>query len=86
MAQERLAAGNPDFFDPQMDKQMRQAGNFFKSEDFPPVYPLVFFQRHAIPATEVAPVRNGNPEIFQRPAKRILQSLAGRTRVFHLFL
>jgi hypothetical protein len=69
VAEERFASRNPNLLDSKPDKQVRQAGDFFEGKDLAPVYPLVFVERHAIAATEVAPIRDGNPNVFQRAAE-----------------
>jgi hypothetical protein len=71
MTQERLSPGEPDLFHAERNKKTGKSGNFLKSKNFVPVYPLVLVERHAIAATKVAPVGDRDPEIFYRTAKRI---------------
>jgi hypothetical protein len=66
VSDQRLASGEPNFLNTQLNKQMRHSGNFFKSKDLFLVDPLVLVERHAIGAAEIATISNRNPEVSNR--------------------
>ena len=64
-----LAARNSDSPDAQVDEEARQPDDLFESQQLPLLDPDVLVQRHAVPATVVAPVRHRDSQILHGSAE-----------------
>jgi len=81
-AQQRLAAGQADFFDAVRDEQARHARDFFERQQRRMgqvrVILVEHFLRHAIHTTEIAAVGNGNAQVVQRAREGVGQQAIRR--------
>jgi hypothetical protein len=71
LSHKRFAAGQSDLVDSEVEKESREAFNFLKGQHLVPVHPLVFVKRHAIGATEIASIRDGNSQIAHGTSESI---------------
>ena len=74
-AQERLTARDPDLLDSVGDEDARQALDLLEREQLLPVHEPVpaaeHLLRHAVDTAEVAAVRDGDPQVADRPAEGV---------------
>jgi hypothetical protein len=84
LAQERLAARQPDFLDAMRDENPRDPLNFLERQQSRVRQELVVlvedFARHAVDAAEIATICHRNAQIAQRTVKRIGQEPRRRRR------
>src|SRR5947209_719163 len=75
LAQQRLAAGEPDLFDAMGDKDPRQPSDLLEAQQLGTRQKRMVeaedLLRHAIRTAEVAAVCNGDPEVAKGPAKPV---------------
>jgi hypothetical protein len=74
-AQQRLSASQSDFVDAEIRKVAGQLGHFLEGEHVLPRQPHIFFLRHTIRASQVAPVGHGQAQTSQRPTKGVNNGL-----------
>ena len=73
---ERLAATETDLVDPPLDEALGDDRNLFEAQQSTARQERHFLG-HAIAASQVAPVGDGNPQIAYRPSVAILQRTVG---------
>ena len=82
LAQQRLATGQADFFNAVGDKNLGQAGDFFKAQQRALrqkcVVLVKHLARHAVAAAEVAAVGHADAQVTQRPGQCVGQQARGR--------
>ena len=66
--QERLASRQPDFRNAAAHKGLHQPGHLLERQDGAPLQPDVVLLGHAVPAPQVAPVGDGEPQVVDLPA------------------
>src|SRR5262245_45203348 len=69
---EWFAAGQANLLSPEPDKDSCQTFDFLECQYFTTVDPCVFVERHAVAATEIAPVGNGDSKVAHRALKDVL--------------
>ena len=74
-ADQRLAAGQPELVDAEPDGRARDPGDLVEVEQLlaveEPVVVAEDLLRHAVGATEVAPIGDRDPQVPQRPAEGV---------------
>ena len=72
-AQQGFPAREPHFVDPEVAEDVDQAGDLLEVQDLLAGQPDVLFFRHAVLATQVAPVGDRDPEIPERPPVEVAE-------------
>ena len=67
-AEQRLAAGQPNLVDAEVEEQVDQLLDFLEVQDVLARQPEVLLFGHAVPAAQVAPVGDREAQVPERPA------------------
>ena len=70
---ERFAAGETNHGDAEGDEDAGQALDFFIAENLGALDPVVLGERHAIEASEIAAIGDGDPQILDRTVEAITE-------------
>ena len=71
-AQQRLAAGQADLVHAEREEDVDERARLLEMQDVLARQPDVVVLRHAVFATEVAPIGDREPQVAQRPAEGII--------------